>query len=407
MRFRRLTTVVAALLMITPLVIAISAANEPALVEAELVRAALSPVWGEDPTGLAQAQDAVRREIARLVGRMGEGRPSYRRGARLHRILHRDYLRTYRSDADGLQQIVLDGEYNCLSATLFYGLVARALGYEVEVLEYPGHLLLGLKVDGRRVEVETTSPHGFDRQRHTGAEQLPSPEFSRREVTRAHLRPSTDSPHHARASYREVSLEAAVGFAWLNTAWRALDAGETIRAAKCAAEALRYYPYISTQAGDVRRLLSRAFRLAYESGEFKAAYRIATFETELLPTMTTARDRLTAAAVKRIEDACDDDDPSLGGAIIAEVVSIAYPGRDVTRFERRAWPIVVASAVRLGEWELSRWAAARYAAVEPDPIEARRVVDWVEERMSQDATEPTTPVCADLANGSGPRAVSH
>ena len=407
MRFRRFTTVVAALLMITPVVITISSANEPALEEAELVRAALSPVSGEDPKELAQAQDAVRREIARLVDRMGEGRPSYRRGARLHRILHRDYLRNYRSDADGLQQIVLDGEYNCLSATLFYGLVARALGYEVEVLEYPGHLLLGLKVDGRRVEVETTSPHGFDRQRHTGVEHRPSPELSRREVPLAYLRPSTDSPGRARVSYWEVSLEAAVGFAWLNTAWRALEAGEATRAAECAAEAQRYLPGITTQADDVRRLLSRAFRLVYESGEFEAAYRIATIETELLPTMTTARDRLTAAAVKRIEDACDEDDPSLGEAIIGEVASIAYPGRGMTRFERRAWPIVVASAVRLGEWELSRRGAARYAVVEPDPVEARRVVDWVEERMSQDVTEPTTPVCADIADESGPRVVSH
>jgi hypothetical protein len=63
--------------------------------------------------------------------------------------------------------------------------------------------------------------------------------------------------------------------------------------------------------------------------------------------------------------------------------------------------------VRLGEWELSRRGAARYAAVEPDPVEARRVVDWVEERMSQDVTEPATPVFADLADESGPRVVSH
>ncbi len=47
----------------------------------------------------------------------------------IHQWLHRIVLRQYQSDATNLAEL-LEGDYNCVSATLLYQLIARELGYK-------------------------------------------------------------------------------------------------------------------------------------------------------------------------------------------------------------------------------------------------------------------------------------
>ncbi len=82
---------------------------------------------------------AMLEEIAREAG---QGPPTYRRARRLHRILHDTALRQYEEAADGIPSILDRGTFNCVSATLFSGLVARSLGFEARVVETPRHLSL-------------------------------------------------------------------------------------------------------------------------------------------------------------------------------------------------------------------------------------------------------------------------
>jgi hypothetical protein len=368
-----------------------------------LVVEALQAVGVVDASERLERQREVRRALDRVVSGMGQGRPTYRRAARLHRLLHREFFLHYREDADGLDQIARAGEFNCLSATLFYGLAARELGYEVEVLESPGHVRLGLEIRGRRIDVETTSPRGFDRRRRASNR-------SRETTDMLHGVPGVATAATvagARAgSYTEFPLESAVGFAWLNTAWRALEAGDSSDAARRVLESRRFLPDLSTQEDRVRRLLSRAFRTDYESGRFESAYRIAAVEVGLFPTTTTARDRLLAAAVKRVEDLCDADTPGLAEAVVADVRRVVVSGLDLTRFERRAWPLVTAAAVRHSDWGLARRAAENYAEVEPDSVEARRVVDWVARRRSEAVAVRIHPECFE-GDPTEPTSVSH
>ena len=347
---------------------------------------------GAEEAQLATRTRSLEHEIRILTERLGDRPPSYRHARRLHDVLHTEYLRRYDDDADDIQQILVRGRYNCLSAVLFYGVVARSLGYETSVLGSPGHLQLRISFGNRTVDVETTSPDGFDIHVST--------------LDHDDERGSDGRPHGHRYLHRrdgreywEVTLEQAVGFAWLNAAWRAYDAGSAVRAADGVKRAGTYLPGLVERAEGARRLLARAFQFEYEAGRFDNAYRIASIDVELYPSMTTSRDRFLAAALKRIEEACDTDRPGFAATIMGEVAATCPPGTDVERLERRARPLIAAASVRIHDWPLALRSAARYAEIEPDGVESFRLLAWVEER----SLEPLDPVADDVCALEAPR----
>jgi len=326
----------------------------------------------------------IQAELSSIVGEIGHGPADYERAKRLHRLLHRRYLENYRRDADGLIHLLETGEYNCLSTTLLYGLLARELGYDVLVLERPGHVLLALEFDDERIAVETTSPKGFDRTDGHEMERIIRVNASGRIRSSVERDPAVET--------REFPLEGMIGFAWLNSGWRELSAGRPLGAAERVDRARKFLPYLA-ETDDAQQILSRAFFVEYEQGSFAAAYRIASIELRVWPRSTTSRDRLLAAAMKRIEDAVDDDAPALAASIAMEVSRTVVPGRDVARFERRVWPVIAAGSVRLSDWALASACAERYARVEPDEVEVSRLTEWIDERLGASHAIPTAAIC--------------
>lgn len=345
--------------------------------ETALVRTALEAGSDRDAIALTAGQQAVLHEIDRIARRVGPGKSTVRRARHLHRLLQRRYLREYDAAADDLYGAATHGRYNCLSATLLYGLAARRAGFDVRVLEAPGHLLLRVETRRRPVDIETTSRLGFDlhRDRPGSGAGL---EFRAEYVL---------SPDNRRGStagiYGEMPLETAVGFVWLNSAWRSLDADEPLAAAESAARAAEYLATVDESMESIRRLMTRAFRDRYERGDFESAQAIAEIEVRHLPASTSGRDRLLAAAMKRIEDACAAAAVEQAHVLIERVREFTGAGPDFERFERIATPLIAAAAVRIGAWPRALAAAERYAEIEPDPVEATRVLDWVIARQAQ------------------------
>ena len=230
-----------------------------------------------------------------------------------------------------MQEILDGGRLNCLSASLFYALVARAVGYPTQVVETQGHVFVRLRIGKSTVDVETTSSRGFDVDRRLAsysAGYLRNPEDFR------WLRLSTIERTDTEGGLLwPVSLEEAVGFAWLNTAWRSLE-DDPVATARAVLEARRFLPDLATRAKGAERLLVLAFQSEYESGRFDEAYRIAKAGILLYPTKTTARDRVTAAALKRIQELSDAGLPSAAERLLDEVASMSVPRADVARLER-------------------------------------------------------------------------
>ena len=235
-------------------------------------------------------------DVSREVGPV---RSSYRRARKLHDLLHQRVFRRYESTADGLDSILGRGEYNCLSASLLYGLLGRALGLEVQVVEIPRHVYVRFFIDQRRVEVESTARHGFDlRPRLSSAQgSLADPGYGS-DADTAPRSPAAPVPE-------SVDLERAVGFLWHNHGRRALERGDALGAAESFLEESKLEPLDASRSETLGMYLARAFRMDYEAGSFESAYRIAEIGMEIFPGQTTATDRFLAAALKRIEAACE------------------------------------------------------------------------------------------------------
>ena len=72
--------------------------------------------------------------------------------------LHRKNLRTYR-EFTSLNSLLNYGEYNCLSASAFYGIILQELGYKVRFLETKKHIcLLVTNSANEHILLEATDP---------------------------------------------------------------------------------------------------------------------------------------------------------------------------------------------------------------------------------------------------------
>ena len=130
----------------------------------------------------------------------------------------------------------------------------------------------------------------------------------------------------------------------------------------------------------------------------------ASIEVNLIPESVSSRDRVHAAAIKRIEAASEADDPHLARNLLDEAGALVPTVEDLTRLERRASPPIVVAAVRIGDWELARSVAARYVAAEPDPLEWARLATWLELRESCSG-EPECSMVKYVPAPSGPGSV--
>jgi hypothetical protein len=362
----------------------------------ELFRETLraSGITGEAETALYESlfEDFV----AKLSDKAGRSRSSYRRGLKMHRFLQKTLLRRYNATADGIHRIFDKGEFNCVSATLLYGIAARALGLDASVVESPRHIFLRLNLDGREVDIECTSPDGYDIRGDVGR-------FSSFVLAYKHATPRELRNRGALALYEEfhdlarpVSLEKAIAFLLHNTAERALDRGEGLRAAEYFLDGAHRHPVLAYRSRSLASSMARAFRVEYEAGGFDAAYRVAEIDLRLFPGRTTALDRLLAAALKRIERACDAGNPWLAGEILESAVAIDSVASDRLRLEREACPRIAAAAVLAADWDLALRMSERFAAAEPDHVEGERLLDWVELRFHEGSRLKAPEYCSDL-----------
>jgi len=347
--------------------------------ETELIRQALISSGIEPGSMRLEAGTlAIQKALARAVWRVGQGKPTYRRAYKLHRVLHRAYLKTYDITVDDLSRIAEDGTFNCLSAVLFFGLAAERLGFETRIIEYPGHLMLELNVRGGPVLIETTANVGFDIQP------------SRRSYSKGSLFGGAWLVMPAEAAW-SVPLEAAVGFTWLNRAWRTFDRGNVSEAVGFVERAAEHVPDLAQRVEAAPRLLARAFTKEYEIGRFDSAYRIATLEETLHPGRVTSQDRLLAAAQKRIEQLCAAGRPRAAAEVREELERFSFEPVALALFDQAVNQVIVSTAVRVEDWELAEAFVEHYAASEPDPIEGERLRVWVDSRK-----KGSGPVCIEL-----------
>lgn len=85
----------------------------------------------------------------------------YRCAEKIFEILWRDYLKQYRYDELQLENILLNKQYNCVTASLFYNLLCMRMGLKISAIEVFGHTFSMLRVKNQHWDIELTSSLGF------------------------------------------------------------------------------------------------------------------------------------------------------------------------------------------------------------------------------------------------------
>ncbi len=263
--------------------------------------------------------DALARRVAASAGESGSPE---RRARRLHRYLHEHVLAGYRDDADGLDDVLGRGEFNCVSSTILEGLLAMRLGIPVEIASGTSHVALRVALPSHPIDVETTIAGGFDPQGRAAASERFMIADRLAETGAIPFRSSRESGPGADSLTRVVPLEQGAAFVWHNQAARALERGEGYAAAERLFAAERLYPGVASGPEGIQRELGRAFRADYEAGRLTDAYATAVFGVRLDPEAVPARERLIAVAARQMDDFKANGEPRFALALRFEVEAL-------------------------------------------------------------------------------------
>ena len=123
-----------------------------------------------DAASYATFQDRVDRFTAELRPTLDAAADDWHRGYELHRAMHRVFfggerteLGSYDFNQMRVTGIFTSGRYNCLSSAMLFLVLARGFGLPVRAVIVPTHVFVEMgPPGGKTIEIETTSPTGFD-----------------------------------------------------------------------------------------------------------------------------------------------------------------------------------------------------------------------------------------------------
>lgn len=113
----------------------------------------------------AEAQVLSRRmsELSKdLLAEIRPGAGEAEKAEAVLRFLHGRLLSRYSQYQTRVDAALDTGEYNCVSSAILFAYFAKEAGLAVEGVETPEHAFCTVAVDGRKIDVETTTPYGFD-----------------------------------------------------------------------------------------------------------------------------------------------------------------------------------------------------------------------------------------------------
>ncbi len=76
--------------------------------------------------------------------------------------MHINFLKNYGLYNDHLDVLLKRGNFNCLSSTILYSIFLEDFNYEFKAIALPTHIFTLLIIEGNEIDVENTTPNGFD-----------------------------------------------------------------------------------------------------------------------------------------------------------------------------------------------------------------------------------------------------
>jgi len=131
----------------------------------DLFRAAMIVEGIRDPQLINAYEARLDALVARVLATArGEGNATPQAITRaLFEAMHKEILtKSYSLDCTELSKVMQTGQFNCVSATVLFNVLAEKAGLDVYALEMPGHALSRVRFpDGSNMDIETTAPTWF------------------------------------------------------------------------------------------------------------------------------------------------------------------------------------------------------------------------------------------------------
>jgi len=319
--------------------------------------------------------------VGPAVARASRQTTPVRRARRLLSELHRTALRKYETSTDRFTDLLDSGVYNCVSASLLYIIAARAAGLDPAAAETPLHVFVVLETGGRHIDIETTSPTGFDVRRDLA--EFRSFVLANKYVTQEEL-----AQRGVESVFNEfnnlthpVRPENAVAFLYHNAGIRALQAGDPGMAARSLINAARIYPRLGYRSDDLRKTLAWSVREQYDSGNYLGAFHVAEVSMRMLPDRATVRERFVAVGARLVEEAAGRGELDAAADFEARILSQLSEEDARRKVEAFTAPVMARAALVARDWPSARRHTARFRQAATDPVEAERFAAWVESRV--------------------------
>ena len=346
-----------------------------------LIDAALIASGLDTREHVAIYRQRVEKLVDDVVAHVGSSSNPERRARRLLAALHYGPLKRYDAGVDRLMRLVDEGVYNCVSATLIYVIAARKAGLTVQAVETPLHVFVTLETGTRRVEIEPTSPRGYDVSRELATFRsfiLANKYATMEEIAQRGIEPVFNE---FRRLSQPMAAERVVALLYQNAGTRALQAGDAAGAVRLLVNAARIYPELAYRSENLRNTLAWSIREMYDANRLEEAFDLAVVSMTLFPDRVTVRDRFVAVAARAVEEAAAHGDLLKAQTLELRALGM-IPDEEVRRrLEAYTAPAIAKAALAARDIPAARRHAARFRAVSPDTTEAERFEHWIEERV--------------------------
>jgi tetratricopeptide (TPR) repeat protein len=325
--------------------------------------------------------------VEEAVARSGTSSNLQRRAQRLLAALHYGPLRRYDAGVDRLMTLVDQGVYNCVSATLLYAIAARRAGLPVEAVETPLHVFIVLDTGMRRIEIEPTSPQGFDTTRDLLAFRsfvLANKYATPEEIAQRGIESIFDE---FRRLSHPIPAEQVIALLYQNAGTRALQAGDAAGAVRMLVNAARIYPDLAYRSENLRNTMAWSIREKYDANRLDEAFNLAELSMKLFPDRVTVRDRFVAVAARAVEEAAAHGDLQGAQNLEQRALGTITDEEIRRRLEVYTAPAMARAALAVRDAPAARRHAARFRAVSPDTSEAERFERWIEDQVQDGSVE--------------------
>ncbi|MDO4551605.1 MAG: transglutaminase family protein [Planctomycetia bacterium] len=220
--------------------------------------------------------EQVQRQLSK---RILPGDSQLSRAEKILTFMHEELLYGgYQLEQTTMENLFMNGRYNCVTATILYCSLARTVGLEAQAVELPGHAMCWVKTERGKIDVETTCRTWF--------QYLDDPQ-TRKQVIQELIRQAQGDLHTARI--RPITDRELIAKVYYNRGVDFLTERNFARALEANALALLLDPESETTKGNLLATMNNWAIYLCQNGKYAQAAELLRHGMHVEPDYVTFR----------------------------------------------------------------------------------------------------------------------